>query len=89
VVRHLISIPVGLSGMNHLRFSTYTLLGAAIWCSILTWIGYAIGQNQELIMTYSRQAVIWAIAGNCLLLLTYIWFQRLKSEKVPLSAAAS
>src|SRR5512147_2332750 len=50
VVRHLISLPAGLSGMNHLRFSLYTLLGAGIWVSVLTWIGYFIGENQELIM---------------------------------------
>ena len=39
VVRHLISIPAGLYQMNHLRFSMYTLLGAFLWCSVLTWIG--------------------------------------------------
>jgi membrane protein DedA with SNARE-associated domain len=78
VVRHLISIPAGLSGMKHLRFSAYTLLGAFIWCTVLTWIGYAIGRNQDLIMAYSRQAVVWAAAGSCLLLLVYIWFQRRK-----------
>ena len=83
VVRHLISIPAGLSGMNHIRFSTYTLLGAAIWCSILTWIGYAIGSNQELIMAYSRQAVMWAVAGSVLLLAAYIWFQRRKVATIP------
>lgn len=89
VVRHLISIPAGFSGMNHLRFSTYTLLGAFIWCSILTWIGYAIGQNQELIMAYSKQAVIWAIAASCLLVVAYIWFQRRKSENSSAGAEAS
>jgi len=76
VVRHLISIPAGLSGMNHLRFATYTLLGAFTWCSVLTWIGYAIGRNQDLIMLYSRQAVLWAAAGSSLLLVVYVWFQR-------------
>lgn len=76
VVRHLISIPAGLSGMNHLRFSMYTLLGAFIWCSVLTWIGYIIGSNQDLIMAYSRQAVIWVVVGSFLILATYIWFQR-------------
>jgi membrane protein DedA with SNARE-associated domain len=80
VVRHLISIPAGLSRMNHLRFSAYTLLGAFIWCSILTWIGYIIGHNQELIMAYSKQAVLWVIAVCCLLLTGYIWIVRRKSR---------
>jgi membrane protein DedA with SNARE-associated domain len=80
VVRHLISIPAGLSRMNHLRFSAYTLLGAFIWCSILTWIGYLIGHNQELIMAYSKQAVLWVIAGCCLLLAGYLWHVRRKSS---------
>ena len=79
VVRHLISIPAGLSRMNHLRFSAYTLLGAFIWCSVLTWIGYLIGHNQELIMVYSKQAVYWVIAGCCLLLAVYVWTVRRKS----------
>jgi membrane protein DedA with SNARE-associated domain len=89
VVRHLISIPAGLSGMNHLRFSTYTLLGAFIWCSILTWIGYAIGRNQELIMAYSRQAVVWAAAGSCLLLAAYVWFLKRKAVVSPAAADVS
>jgi membrane protein DedA with SNARE-associated domain len=80
VVRHLISIPAGLYGMNHLRFSMYTLLGAFIWCSILTWIGYLIGQNQDLIMAYSKQAVIWAVVASCLLMAVYIVFHRLKAR---------
>ena len=76
VIRHLISIPAGLSGMKHLRFSLYTLLGSLIWCSVLTWIGYTIGRNQELIVMYSKQAVIWASFGSCLLLIVYIFFRR-------------
>ena len=86
VVRHLISIPAGLSRMNHLRFSAYTLLGAFIWCSILTWIGYMIGHNQELIMAYSKQAVYWVVAGCCLLVAGYIWYIRRKSIVRPLAA---
>lgn len=88
VVRHLISIPAGLSGMNHLRFSAYTLLGAFLWCSILTWIGYAIGRNQELIVAYSRQAVAWVAVGSCLLLSAYIWVQRRKPAAAPEESAA-
>jgi membrane protein DedA with SNARE-associated domain len=47
VVRHLISIPAGLARMSLPAFVTYTGLGALLWCSILTWIGYFLGQHQE------------------------------------------
>lgn len=79
VVRHLISIPAGLSGMNHLRFSLYTLLGAAIWCSILTGIGYVIGENQRLIMRYAHQALAWVVLFSIALVGVYVWCQRRRS----------
>lgn len=76
VVRHLISLPAGISGMNHLRFSLYTLLGAGIWCTVLTVIGYVIGSNQELIMKYSHQAVLGVVVVSALLVAVYVWWQR-------------
>lgn len=78
VVRHLISLPAGLSGMNHIRFSLYTLLGAGIWCSILTWIGYIIGQNQELIMKYSHRALIWVVVASGVLIAVYVRMHKKK-----------
>ncbi len=78
VIRHLISLPAGLAGMNHLKFTAYTLLGAAIWVSVLTWIGYFIGENQELIMKYSHAAVIDVIAFCVLLAGIYIWLHKRK-----------
>lgn len=39
VIRHLISIPAGLTGMNFLRFSAVTLLGSFLWCSVLAYFG--------------------------------------------------
>ncbi len=73
VIRHLISLPAGLAGMNHLKFSLYTLLGAGLWVSILTWIGYFIGSNQELIMKYSHQALFCVVVFSTLLVTVYIW----------------
>jgi membrane protein DedA with SNARE-associated domain len=45
VLRHLISIPAGLARMPHRPFILWTTLGAAIWCTILTAIGFAIGHS--------------------------------------------
>jgi membrane protein DedA with SNARE-associated domain len=72
VIRHLISLPAGLAGMNHLKFTTYTLLGAGIWVTILTWIGYFIGQNQELILKYSHQALIGVVIFSTILIVVYV-----------------
>ena len=78
VIRHLISLPAGLAGMNHLKFTAYTLLGAGIWVSVLSWIGYFIGANQELIMKYSHEAVIDVIAFSVVLVGIYVWLHKRK-----------
>lgn len=80
VIRHLISLPAGMAGMGHLRFSLYTLLGAGIWCTVLTGIGYGIGENQALILRYSHVALTLTIIGCGLILAVYILVQRRKRQ---------
>lgn len=81
VIRHLISIPAGVAGMNHLKFCLYTVLGAGIWCTILALIGYAIGENQQLIMQYSHKALLWVVLFSAALVAVYIWRQRGQGSK--------
>jgi len=76
VVRHLISLPAGLAGMNHLKFSLYTLLGAGIWVTVLTFIGYFIGSQQELIMKYSHHALFVVLLLSSIIVAVYVWMQR-------------
>lgn len=82
VVRHLISLPAGLAGMNHLKFSAYTLLGAAIWVSVLSWIGYFIGENQALIVRYAHEAVLDVVGFCALLAAVYIGLHRRKQARL-------
>jgi membrane protein DedA with SNARE-associated domain len=76
VVRHLISLPAGLAGMNHFRFSLYTTVGAFIWVTILTWLGWFVGANQELVVAYSHRALLWVVLASAALVAVYVKFQR-------------
>lgn len=78
VIRHLISIPAGIARMNHLKFSIYTLSGAFIWVSILTWIGFFIGKNDTLIKEYANQAIVDVLAASFALVTIYVFLHRRK-----------
>ncbi len=78
VVRHLISIPAGLAGMNHVKFSLYTVFGAGMWVTVLSFIGYFIGENQELIMRYSHQALIGVVIVSAVIIYFYVKAHRKK-----------
>jgi membrane protein DedA with SNARE-associated domain len=54
IVRHLISIPAGFGKMNLLKFSIYTVVGAAIWNTFLTWVGTKLKENWQEVMQYSH-----------------------------------
>lgn len=80
VVRHLISLPAGISGLNHLKFSLYTFLGAGLWVTVLTLIGYFIGANQELIRQYAYQALTIVLVLCILLIIVYVRIQKRKKS---------
>ncbi len=62
VVRHLVSIPAGLHRMPLPKFIGYTALGSAVWCTILTAIGYALGRNEAVLRNEEvRRYATWAI----------------------------
>lgn len=80
-IRQLISIPAGLARMNLVVFSIYTALGASIWAFILVMLGYAIGENQELIDAYLKQITIIVFIALVLLGSWYAYAQKQKKAK--------
>ncbi|GAB4409828.1 MAG: DedA family protein [Thermodesulfovibrionales bacterium] len=76
IVRHLISFPAGLGRMNHLRFTTYTAIGAALWAAILLGLGYLIGENEDLIKEYLSQITIYLIILSVVVIAVYIYLRK-------------
>jgi membrane protein DedA with SNARE-associated domain len=67
VVRHLIGIPAGIVRMNYGIFSLYTVLGSAIWCAVLCWLGVKMGQDESLMKGEYHRLTLW-LAGAMVVL---------------------
>ena len=74
VVRHLIGIPAGIVRMNYWIFSLYTLLGSAIWCAVLCWLGVKMGQDESLMKGEYHRITIWLAGAMVALGALYYFF---------------
>ncbi len=75
-IRHLISLPAGLTRMNPARFAWYTCLGAGLWSVILTVFGYFLGGNEALIRDNQLLITIGVLVFVALIIGGYVWWQR-------------
>jgi len=67
VVRHLIGIPAGIVRMNFKLYSLFTILGSAIWCGVLCYVGIKMGQDEKLMKGELHRLTIW-LAGAMIVL---------------------
>jgi membrane protein DedA with SNARE-associated domain len=74
VVRHLIGIPAGIVRMNYWWFSLYTLIGSALWCGVLCWLGLKAGQDEALMRGELHSITLWALGLLGLLGVIYYLF---------------
>lgn len=76
-IRHLISIPAGLSKMNYWTFLLYTTIGAGVWHSILAALGWYMhsfvpeDQLEEKLLEYGDY-IKWSIIGLVIIAFAYI-----------------
>ncbi|HEX5421353.1 MAG TPA: DedA family protein [Gammaproteobacteria bacterium] len=75
-VRHLISLPAGLAHMDVVKFSLYTLLGAGIWNSILTALGFLLGSQQDLLRENLHKISLGALGFVVVSSLIYVLCKR-------------
>ena len=65
VIRHLISIPAGVLRMNFALFSAMTIAGAAVWCSVLAYLGRQAQRAQpDLLDPNHPEAMVHYIKGQ-------------------------
>ena len=75
-IRHLISLPAGLTRMHPGQFAFYTCLGAGLWSLVLTLFGYFLGGNEALLREYQHYITAGVIAFVVLVIGGYLWWQK-------------
>ena len=86
-VRHLISIPAGLSRMNFGTFSFFTIIGAGIWNIVLAGLGYllyrVVPDDTQFFAQLEHYNHYLKIAGFALLglVIIYIIYKVYKNKK--------
>jgi len=88
VVRHLISIPAGLVRMNFTTFSLTTVIGSAIWCCVLGYLGGVayrkqpdLLSNPDALLHFIKGQSFWIVAlaaGFCVLYMGTLWLMKRK-----------
>jgi len=78
-VRHYISLPAGIARMHFGKFCFYTTTGSALWVTILTYMGFFIGENKEFIKEYLNIVIIICLTLCMILALIYIRITKRKA----------
>jgi membrane protein DedA with SNARE-associated domain len=81
VIRHLIGIPTGILRMDFRRYALVTVLGSLLWCTVLAWLGTAVGQHPELLAGSLHRffALVLGLAA-ALAALYYIFVRRVATR---------
>ncbi len=72
-IRHFISFPAGFTGMKISKFCLYTAIGGGIWMTVLAYVGYFLGGNEELLEQYTPWIIAGATIVALLAVLIYSW----------------
>ncbi len=88
VVRHLISIPAGIMEMSFRMFSLMTIIGSALWCSILSWYGKGVAERNPELMKDPEQLIhtikhesLWIIGAVAVIGVLYFFMLKLTASK--------
>lgn len=85
VIRQYISFPAGLVRMNLKKFIFYTGLGAAIWCTVLAYVGYFVGNNIDIIKENIDHIMYFIFPVLILLVIIYVVVYKYRNKRETVS----
>lgn len=90
VVRHLIGIPAGIVRMNFRVYSAMTILGSALWCTVLAWFGLQVLGDQPQLLDDPAQMIhvlrersLWFVGLVSALCVLYFAYLKLTARPMP------
>jgi len=88
VIRHLISIPAGIVRMNFWIFSVVTIVGSALWCAVLAYLGDKafraqpdLISNPEGLVQLIKAQSHWIVLFVAVLAILYLLVLRLSAKR--------
>ncbi|CAN5560479.1 DedA family protein [soil metagenome] len=88
VIRHLISIPAGIVRMNFWIFSAVTIVGSAIWCTVLAYLGAKayraqpdLLSNPDALVHFIKAQSFWIVIFAAGLAVLYLLVLRLSARR--------
>lgn len=77
-LRSVISLTVGMARMNALRTAFFATLSALIWTGLITYAGYAVGENWQVVSEYLKRygQVMLALLAVVGVVLAVRWYLR-------------
>ncbi|WP_424766473.1 DedA family protein [Paenibacillus sp. sgz302251] len=80
LIRSLISIPAGMSGMKFVPFLLFTIFGTLIWNTLLVYIGAAVGDNWHDIINFMDiySTIAYAIIAVVIIIVLILYIRRAK-----------
>ena len=67
VIRQYISLPAGIARMPLGVFTIFTALGAGVWVVVLAFLGYLLGEHQELLARYLHVITLGCVGAAALI----------------------
>ena len=80
VIRQYISLPAGIARMPLGVFTLFTALGAGAWVAVLAFLGYLLGEHQELLARYLHVITLGCVGTAALIAGGYLLWLRAREK---------